>query len=294
MKINLTLSLFLMLSGINYGPVWSLPYLFSLVLGRNSPKTMALLIKICGLRTGEAADQAINSGADLLGVIMVPGRKRTVSPTVAIEISKLARNKRKALNRRFQTTKELLDHVASLQLSLHREYFQTLKTLVVENGPFLVGVFRNQNLEDVFDAATKCGLDFIQLHGSEDVQEYLVRNDALEFGIIKRYVIPVHAELMNEFFPKVVETTSRGFVFPLLDSELGGEGQRIDWSLINDLDGDFILAGGLNPDNLLETKPFLKNIFGFDVSGGVEDENGDKDLDRITRFITNGKQVLAE
>lgn len=255
---------------------------------------MTLLIKICGLRTVEAANQAIESGADLLGVIMVPGRKRTVSPTIAIEISQLASAKRKSLNRKLQTAKDIIDYVSGLQFTLHRDYFQKVKTLVEENGPFLVGVFRNQNIDEVFETAAKCGVDFIQLHGSEVVQEYLTRDDGFKFGIIKRYVIPDHVELMNEFFPKVVETTSRGFLFPLLDSELGGEGQTIDWSLINDLNGDFMLAGGLNPDNLLETSPYLKNVFGFDVSGGVEDQNGDKDLDKITNFITNGKQVLAE
>ncbi|WPK27387.1 hypothetical protein PUMCH_004774 [Australozyma saopauloensis] len=254
---------------------------------------MALLIKICGLRTAEAANQAIEAGADLLGVIMVPGRKRTVALDVAAEISKLAQNKRKALGRQFQSVNEILNHINSLKFDSHRAYFQKFKVLVEENGPFLVGVFRNQNIEDVFKLANQASVDFIQLHGSEDVSEYLARNDGLKYGIIKRYVIPDHTEQMKEFFPKVLESTHQGFGFPLLDSELGGEGQTIDWTLINDLDGDFMLAGGLNAENLSETKPFLKNVFGFDVSGGVENENGDKDLDKISRFVANGKQVLT-
>lgn len=254
---------------------------------------MTLLIKICGLRTVDAANQAIESGADLLGVIMVPGRKRTVSPTVAMEIAQLAKAKRKSLNRKLQTAQEVVQYMNSLTFSSHREYFQKFKSVVAENGPFLVGVFRNQNTDDVFQAASECNIDFIQLHGSEDMNEYLDRDGSHKYAFIKRYVIPDHIQLMDEFFPTVVDLPRKGFAFPLLDSELGGEGQTIDWTLINDLDGDFMLAGGLKPENVHETKPYLKNVFGFDVSGGVEDENGDKDLEKIHRFVINGKQVLT-
>lgn len=255
---------------------------------------MTLVIKICGLRTVKAANQAIESGSDLLGVIMVPGRKRTVSPTVAIDIAKLAQAKRKILKRRFQTAHEIVEHVNGVEFPTPREYFDYFQSVVAENGPFLVGVFRNQNIDDVFTAAGNCSLDFIQLHGSEDVEEYMARDNLNHYAFIKRYVIPDHINQMNEFFPKMIESSGeKGFAFPLLDTELGGEGQTIDWSLLNDLEGLFMLAGGLNPDNLDETKPFLKNVFGFDVSGGVEDENGDKDMDKIHKFVTNGKLVLT-
>lgn len=255
---------------------------------------MTLLIKVCGLRTVDATNQAVESGADLLGVIMVPGRKRTVSPEVALKIAELARQKRELLNRRFQTAHEIVEHMKSLTFKTHSDYFQKFQTLVVENGPFLVGVFQNQNIDDVFAAAREYHIDFVQLHGSEDIEEYLARDNALEYAFIKRYVIPHHIESMKNFFPKVIHPLKRGFAFPLLDSELGGEGQTIDWTLINDLDGDFVLAGGLAAENLLESKPYLKNVFGFDVSSGVEDENGNKDLEKIDRFVAIGKQVLAE
>lgn len=252
---------------------------------------MTKLVKICGLRTAEAAVKAIELGADLLGVIMVPNRKRSVSPEVALEISRLAREERRKLNRKFQTSKEILEHVQSHKFEHFDDYFRLYHQLTVENGPFLVGVFRNQDINEVFRLADEFQVDLIQLHGSENLDEYLNRNSEGKYLIVKRYVIPDQIKTMSAFFTTLTQSPSKGFAFPLLDSELGGEGYLIDWSLINDLEGKFILAGGLTPDNLHDTLPYAKNLIGFDVSGGVENAEGDKDLDSISQFVANGKQL---
>ncbi|EEQ39320.1 putative N-(5-phosphoribosyl)anthranilate isomerase [Clavispora lusitaniae] len=252
---------------------------------------MTKLVKICGLRTTEAAEKAIDSGADLLGVIMVPNRKRSVTHSVASDISQLAREAREKSERALKTPTEIVAYVQKQQLASHDSYFRLYHQLLVENGPFLVGVFRNQNIDEVFSLAEKCALDCIQLHGSEDISPYLERNKDGKYLIIKRYVIPDHVAEMNDFFTTVCDRASEGFAFPLLDSEAGGEGKTIDWSLINDLEGKFVLAGGLSPDNLKDTVPYSKNVFGFDVSGGVEDENGDKDLPKIEQFVLEGKRM---
>lgn len=252
---------------------------------------MSPVAKICGLRSTEAAKTAIDSGADLLGVIMVPNRKRTVLPEVAFEISQEVQLKRQYLGRKLQSASAIITELNTHNFSSHNEYFEASARLLQENGPFLVGVFRNQNIEDVFRLARECGVDFIQLHGSEDTTEYVRYNRTLnhQFGIIQRYVIPDHMDDMAKFFPTVTSTENQGFILPLLDSEAGGEGKTIDWSLINGLDGKFILAGGLEPGNLATTKPFLKNVVGFDVSGGVENPDGEKNLAKIEEFVANAK-----
>lgn len=252
---------------------------------------MTKLVKICGLRTTEAAETAIQGGADLLGVIMVPNRKRSVSFEVATEISRKARDQRQKLNRKFQTSSEIVKFVQSQQFDNFNDYFSLYHQLLLENGPFLVGVFRNQDIDEVFELAEKFQVDVIQLHGSENVEEYLNRNQDGKYMIVRRFVIPDQVKLMSDFFPTLTEAPSKGFAFPLLDSELGGEGKTIDWTLINDLEGKFVLAGGLTPDNLHTTVPFTKNLIGFDVSGGVETPEGDKDEAKISQFIVNGKKL---
>lgn len=252
---------------------------------------MPKLVKICGLRTTEAAAKAIDSGADMLGVIMVPNRKRSVSHAVAQEISQFVKSTRDAGRGQFKTPAEIIAYVEKQDVKEYNQYFELYHRILLENGPFLTGVFRNQNIDEVFELAEKCSLDCIQLHGSEDVEEYLERNKDGKYLIVKRYVIPDQVEQMTRFFTTVCGRTKQGFAFPLLDSELGGEGQTIDWTLLNELKGKFVLAGGLNPDNLQDTLPYSKNVFGFDVSGGVENENGDKDLEKIEQFVRNGKLV---
>lgn len=255
---------------------------------------MAKLVKICGIQTAEAAEKAIKSQSDLLGVILVPNRARSIDHNVAVKISSRVKQIRKQRKVRFDSVNDIVKHFESLSITDFNHYFTEVSQLIIECRPFLVGVFRNQPLREVFEIAKKLDLDLIQLHGSENIEEYLEYNEAnnLKFGITKRFVIPQDVQSMETFFSSFLhQGKAKGnFILPLLDSEAGGEGKKIDWSLLNDLNGKFILAGGLNPDNLVETTQY-KNIIGFDVSGGVEDDNGQKDFDKIEKFVTNGKAL---
>lgn len=250
---------------------------------------MVKLVKICGLKTTDGCVEALEAGADLLGMIMVPGRARTVEMDVARDIVRLVKAKRSRNQTRFQTVPELLGFITESQFEDFNEFSQVWSDLVRENGPFIVGVFRNQPLEQVFAIATELELDFIQLHGSEDKVLFFNANSELKFGIIPRYVVPKDVDLMKQHFQQVHEL--HGFALPLLDSEAGGEGKVIDWSVLQQLEfGNFILAGGLTPTNLHETKD-LPNLVGYDVSGGVEDDDGNKDCGKIRLFVAIGKSL---
>lgn len=244
-----------------------------------------MLVKICGLKTTVHAAHAINEGADLLGVIMVPGRRRTVDHNVAKEISKLCAEKR--AEKGCLSSVDIAKQVSATSFKDFDAYFAHYSELIAENGPFLVGVFQNQLPSQVFELAGELGLDFVQLHGSEDVNEFIAAN-SVGVPIIKRYVIPRDVESMHLFFQSLVHKQSKTFALPLLDSELGGEGTVIDWSLINKLQGRFILAGGLTAENLGETAPYAHKLVGYDVSGGVETD-GAKSASKISRFIASGK-----
>ncbi|QRG39034.1 hypothetical protein FDK38_003456 [Candidozyma auris] len=251
----------------------------------------AKIVKICGIRKVDDAIAAIDAGADMLGVIMVPGRKRTVDHAEAKLIAKAALTSRFDKSRRFVSAKELNEYIASQSFASFEDYLLAYRDLILKNGPFLTGVFRNQNPKTVFELAEELNLDFIQLHGSEDPAEYMALNSERKFGIVKRFVIPTQTASMTDFLKTLSDSKDMGFALPLLDSELGGEGKPIDWSLINDLQGSFILAGGLTPDNLISTKKYSDKIVGYDVSGGVEDENGEKVHDKIRQFVTEGKKI---
>ena len=62
-----------------------------------------------------------------------------------------------------------------------------------------------------------------------------------------------------------------------------GEGRLLDWDLLKDIDRPFILAGGLDQENVKRAVMTLRP-FGVDVSSGIETD-GKKDPVKMKAFI---------
>ena len=71
----------------------------------------------------------------------------------------------------------------------------------------------------------------------------------------------------------------------LLDAGTGGTGTSFDWSLIQNIERPWLLAGGLYPENVAEAIRQLKP-YGVDVSSGIETD-GKKDSRKMERFVKN-------
>ena len=68
----------------------------------------------------------------------------------------------------------------------------------------------------------------------------------------------------------------------------GGAGKRLNIEWFDNIDcSKIILAGGLNPQNILELKKY--DFYAFDVSSGVESSAGKKDAQKVKEFINNAK-----
>jgi anthranilate synthase/indole-3-glycerol phosphate synthase/phosphoribosylanthranilate isomerase len=229
------------------------------------------IIKICGTRSAAAATAAIEAGADAIGMIMVPGRRRTVSPEAALEISKVVHQTQKA--DRGQPVS------ARMPTNLARGYFQhSVYDLYHPKRALLVGVFQNQPLEYVLAQQRILDLDVIQFHGSEPVEW--------------ARLVPV--PVIRVFKPNEPGIGVRNYhTLPMLDSGTGGTGQRLDLTDVkrvfeNDDGLRVLLAGGLEAENvatvLKELGPTRKYIAGFDTASGVE-ENGEQSIKRIREFV---------
>ena len=234
----------------------------------------SLYVKICGTRSAEAATEAVQSGADFVGICLVPGAKRCISHETALAISKAVHSHSAPLPSKPDVP---MPHNGAA------DFFAAAQTRLASNKPRLVGIFQNQPLHEVLEKQELYGLDMVQLHGDEPIEW--------------ANLIPV--PVIRAFKPGHPGIGLRGYhTMPLLDSG-AGSGKLIDVSKVEDAlrrDPELrvFLAGGLNPDNVTEAVKALgelsERVIGVDVSSGVE-EDGKQSLRKITAFVKNSKAI---
>ncbi|MEN1727592.1 MAG: phosphoribosylanthranilate isomerase [Pseudomonadota bacterium] len=150
--------------------------------------------------------------------------------------------------------------------------------LVREAPPFVtrVGLFMNAEAEQVEDVLARVAIDVLQFHGNESA------------AFCKQFSRPwIKALALNrsddQTFAEYAEADAL-----LLDahagSTMGGSGESFDWSAIPDLPRPWILAGGLNPDNVAEACRIARP-HAVDVSSGVESRPGIKNDSLVQRFF---------
>ena len=132
--------------------------------------------------------------------------------------------------------------------------------------------------------------DFIQAHGHESqrrLQEIKTQTGARVIKVIKVREA-AHVALAQDyrdvadlimFEPKAPE-----------DMLPGGNGLAFDWNLLKGRDGQFMLAGGLNPENVGQAIALTRAPI-VDVSSGVELRPGVKDVALIRKFIEAAKSA---
>ena len=150
-----------------------------------------------------------------------------------------------------------------------------------------VGVFRNQPIAVVLDIARKAAVTTVQLHGDESLADMARLHDA-GFRTLRAFSAPAYNKLSTE--DKRAWDSER----LLLDAVEPGAGVTFDASvLVNGTpQGFWLLAGGLNPDNVAAAVHAL-NPAGVDVSSGVESSRGIKDVQLIHDFAKAAKAAKA-
>ncbi|KAM0756082.1 hypothetical protein T439DRAFT_320771 [Meredithblackwellia eburnea MCA 4105] len=250
----------------------------------SKPKT---LVKICGLKTPEAALAATEAGADFLGLVFAEKSKRKVSFEEAKAIISAVRSRPTSTS---PVTPLPVDIESADWFAL-----QSGRLASHPRKPLIVGVFQNPTLASLIETIDTLGLDVVQLHGSEPAGWARL----LSVPVIRAF--HVDAEATGDLEDSVKEATRPGLhSVPLLDTKVssakgalsGGAGKKFDWSVAAKLvesraEGlprlPIVLAGGLDAENVVsgieQVKPWA-----VDVSGGVETD-GTKDLEKIRSFI---------
>ncbi len=150
-----------------------------------------------------------------------------------------------------------------------------------------VGVFVNETVECVADLLNEGVIDMVQLHGEED-EAYIrrLREIAGDRLIIKAVRVKSEADV------KAGEMSGADLV--LFDAG-AGDGKVFNWKLLEKVQRPFLLAGGLDPENVGDAVERVRP-FAVDVSSGIETD-GVKDALKMARFVAavrncSGSDVL--
>ena len=206
---------------------------------------MRTWIKFCATTSVEDALASIEAGADALGFVFAPS-KRQVTPEKAKAIA-----------------------------------------AYVPAGIERVGVFQNESADRIRAIVEQVGLTAVQLHGEESPE--------VVSGLFARWTRKPHVGIIrtiivkDDFAQRFAETCQNGECIDcvLLDSG-AGSGKAFDWDHVSKVmagyQGRFIVAGGLNPQNVGEVVKKFKP-WGVDVVSGVEREPGHKDPKKLREFV---------
>jgi len=140
--------------------------------------------------------------------------------------------------------------------------------------PTIVGVFIDQDVEEVRQVAELVGLDLLQLHGSE-LPGFDAGRPVMKVLKVRDGVIP-DADAWPD--PVMLDSWSA--------DQRGGTGQVWDWELARPLLAarKVFIAGGLEPGNVGKVVSAFKP-YGVDVSSGVEASVRVKDPDKVRAFV---------
>lgn len=236
------------------------------------------LVKICGITNSEDALHAVETGADMIGLIFAQSKRR-VDASQAKRIIEAVRGK--------------FPKCEKFEIPDVRGWFssreQYITSYLLRNRPLIVGVFLDQEIKFINDIVAKIGLDIVQLHGDESF-EYCKEINA---PIIK--TIHIEKEPTKESLAPKIRTGIYDWI--LLDTRVGdkkgGTGMTFDWKLAAELVEDYpiMIAGGLTTQNVGDAVDMVTGLLGVDVSSGVEAKPGQKDHEKVKNFIINAKTV---
>lgn len=165
--------------------------------------------------------------------------------------------------------------------NLTMEQAKALKDLL-DSDIKAVGVFVDADKDFIVELLEKQIIDIPQLHGREDesyiaeLRGMMQRKELHNIPVFKAFKITSEEDILR------AEASSADLV--LLDSGKG-TGMTFNWQLVKNIKRDFLLAGGLDSENVSAAIEIL-DPFGLDISSGIETD-GRKDPVKMKAFMEN-------
>ncbi len=210
-----------------------------------------LKVKICGITRSEDAIRCAAKGAWAIGFIFAKESPRYIEPEAASEIVKI------------------------------------MKQAGFAHTPAIVGVFVNQSREAIENIKHRVGIDLVQLHGEESLDE---------IKAIAPDTVACHLQGPEDLQRGrlLSDVTKYLLVDSRSENQRGGTGLVADWDLARQMKVHhplIILAGGISAQNILQAQRSVAP-FAFDLSSSVESAPGIKchrKLDQLFDLIGENK-----
>lgn len=209
---------------------------------------MSIEVKLCGIKTPEAMDAAVEAGTDMVGFNFYPPSPRAVGPDVAAGLAQRA-------------------GARTLRVGLFVEPDDELLARVTQSVPLdLLQLHGDLPPKRIADIRERFGLPVM-----------LARPIAREEDL---HAVAPFEPLVDRFLfdakpPKTMK-----------DALPGGNAISFDWQLLagRSFRRPWMLAGGLTADNLAQAVE-ISGAKAVDTASGVEDAPGKKSIEKIKAFV---------
>jgi phosphoribosylanthranilate isomerase len=215
---------------------------------------MALTIKICGLRSPETLDAALESGADQVGFVFFAPSPRNLGLEAAL-----------ALGQR------VAGRAGKVALTVNAND-DTLASIVAALKPDMLQLHGTETPERVAVVRSKFGLPVMK---ALPIATRTDLSPVLQYARVTDWLL---------FDARAPQEATRP----------GGLGKTFDWTLLSGLRVavPYMLSGGLDAGNVAEAIR-ITGAPGVDVSSGVESRPGVKDPSKIRAFIRAARAADA-
>ena len=213
---------------------------------------MAILVKICGINSVDAADAVVRANADFVGLNFHPKSPRYLVPEQAQSLAARMRGRTKLVALVVDPTDEMLAGVVTV---VRPDYIQ------------------------LHGAETPARVAAIRGRFNVPVIKVLAIAEPADFENLAAYEESADMMLFDARPPSGADRT-------------GGHGAAFDWQILRGqtFKRPWMLAGGLTPDNVARAIA-VSETPGVDVSSGVESAPGRKDMDKIAAFVTAARNA---
>jgi phosphoribosylanthranilate isomerase len=215
---------------------------------------MSLLVKVCGLKTLETLDAALDAGADFVGFVFFAPSPRNLVFDAAPALGAHARGRAKKVALTVDADDATFDRI------------------VATLNPDMLQLHGHESPARVSELKKRYGLPAMKA---------LPIETRADLGAIEKYKSVADWLLFDARPPRDA-------------TRPGGLGKPFDWTLLRGLDAGlpFMLSGGLDAGNVVEALR-ITGAPAVDVSSGVERAPGEKDPEKIRAFVRAAREADA-